>query len=135
MDHRVKTFVFITGSGGEVKLTSRKYNFQLEEVIKKRFTEELLTQYAEKGELNFNIELDHVREDFPKLLVGDKLEDIDWSEQDYDEIISVYLFFIQYRKNAVLRLLEQEHQTLASALETLKKTIDLMSQGILDRNL
>ena len=113
MDHQQRTFQFAVNGGKIVELKSRKYNFKLEHVIINRFGKEVIEEFNKTHKLNFNLQLEHAIEDMPKLL-EDIPNDFDWSDPDYDSILEVYFFFIQYKENAFLRHVELNKQILAS---------------------
>ena len=131
MIHKTEKFKFIDIDGKEVIFESVPYSFDLEEnVLIHRFGKEKIEEYANKHILNFKIRLDHIKEDFPKLLVGD-CSRIDFGKQSgdyYDELRRVYYFFLEYDSNAQLRQSELLSETIASNLKTLKMTLAGMQE-------
>jgi hypothetical protein len=132
MKHAVAEFVLFK-DGEEVHVKTREYNFEIEEIIKERIGEEKFNAYQATGKLEINITLDAVKNDFPKLLTGSNLDKVDWKKQNYDTLQDIYFFFIRYRKNASLRRLEYEKETLLSNLELMEKLILSMPENILTK--
>jgi hypothetical protein len=135
MTHATEKFKFVDVDGNVVEFESTPYSFDLEEkVLVNRFGKEKIEEFANTHALNFKIKLDHIKEDFPKLLQGD-LSRIDFSKQSgeyYDELRRVYCFFLEYDSNAQLRLSEALKKTLASNIETLKTIMNSMPESILE---
>lgn len=130
MDHRQKQFTFFDTDGKEIILTSRRFSHNVEQLLEKRFGRDVLTQFAKTHSLDFDVTFDQAKEDLPKLLQGEGIEKVDWG-YDVDPIMEVYLFFIQYKSNAQLRLLESERNSLVSNLEILKKITSSIPEDIL----
>lgn len=129
MNHETKQFIFCDSDGKEIKVTSKKYSFKLQGILEKRFGKDALEKYNKTGILDADITLENAIQDMPKLLVG-KIDKIDFAEE-YDEIISVYTFFLRYKKNAFLRQLQSDREMLASNLEILTTTLNSMPKDIL----
>lgn len=129
MEHRTEKFSFVNQSGEKIEVSSRKYSFNTEEVLIKTFGKEAIDKYNQTGKLDAEFTLDNVREDFPKLLnLGD--ENINWKEQDYDELLRVYLFFLRYKKTALLRQYASESETVLSLLEQMKSHLNSVRKNI-----
>ncbi len=128
--HKIEIFRFVK-DGNEVEVKSKPYTFAIEEVLVKRFTKEKLHTFNQTGKFDAEIELDAIQEDFPKLL--NEVDGINWQNQDYDELLRVYLFFIAYKRNALLRRFELEKKTLFSDLETMSKIINSLPDNILQK--
>lgn len=119
MEHKTTTFTFENTAGKEVEIHSRKYTFDTEDVLVKTFGKEAINKHKTTGKMEAEFTLKDVKEDFPKLLdLGN--QKIDWSKQDYDEILRVYLFFIRYKKNAQMRQYILDSETIASLLGQMK---------------
>ncbi|HEX2866104.1 MAG TPA: hypothetical protein VHO03_03630 [Ignavibacteriales bacterium] len=129
MDHRTKEFTFYDKDGKEVKLSSRRYSDEVEEILENRFGAEGLQRLASSNNDGINIRFKDAKEDLPKLLTGEGLESVDWG-YDFDAIVDVYLFFIQYKRNATLRQLEQYKGTIASGIETIQTILSSIPEGI-----
>lgn len=130
MDHKQRTFQFADNTQKVVELKSKKYNFKIEEVLTNRFGKEILDEFAKSHKLNFNLQLEHVIEDMPKLL-KDIPENFNWDEVDYEDLLSVYFFFITYKENAFLREIEKDKQMLALLTAAMKETLDSAQKTIL----
>jgi len=145
MDHKIKTFTFVTKNKKQVTLTSRKYTFEIEDVLVKRFGKDKLDKIFADQSIDFNFSLKDVEEDFPKLLqfetglVTSKVSSkrgsnlggfasINFKEQDFDELLKVYAFFLLYKKNATLRELEFNNETLALAIEQARTVLASMPE-------
>jgi len=128
MDHKQKTFTFVTKNKKQVTLTSRKYTFEIEEVLVKRFGKEKLDKIFADQNIDFNFSLKDVEEDFPKLLIIPAKTSIDYKTQDFDELLKVYAFFLLYKKNATLRELEFNNETLALAIQQAQTVLASMPQ-------
>lgn len=98
-----------------------------------RFGEEALEKFNKTGVLDKDIKLSDIEEDFPKLLKGKGIRSIVWKEQIYDTLLEVYVFFIKYKRNALLRNIESEKEMLASNLETLQTIISSLPENILQK--
>lgn len=127
MEHKNKKFKFFDKDGGEVQFITRRYCFNTEAVIKDRFGDyESLMDHSDAA-IELSISLKDVSEDFPKLLESLKPEtEIDWAEQDYDILLSVYAFFLMYKKNAIARELIYNKEMLASEMEKAKVILSSM---------
>jgi hypothetical protein len=136
MSHYTETFAFINKAGKEVELESVPYSIEIEDdVLVKRFGREALDSFAKTHTLNYKITLEHIKEDFPKLLSpGSAVKNIDWRKQAgkyYDEMKRVYYFFLEYDSNAQLRQLESLKTTTLSSIEALKKILTSTPESIL----
>jgi hypothetical protein len=131
--HNSEKFKFLDKDGNEKEFESVPYSFDLEDnVLVNRFGKDTLEEFVRTHILNFKITADHIKEDFPRLLVGD-LSIINFRKQEgqyYDEMRKVYYFFLEFDSNAQLRLSKQLAETIASNLETLKTTLDGISKTI-----
>ena len=144
MEHKIKTFTFTTkikGKDAACRVSTRKYTFEIEEVLVKRFGKEKLDKIFADQSIDFNFSLKDVEEDFPKLLQFETSEvssrrgknlggfsSIDFKTQDFDELLKVYAFFLLYKKNATLRELEFNNETLALAIEQARTVLASMPQ-------
>ena len=82
--------------------------------------------------LEFAIKLEHIKNDFPKLLKGD-LSGINWKEQSgkyYDELRRVYSFFLDYDSNVQLRQSVQLKETLALSIKEMQTILTSMPENI-----
>lgn len=145
MDHQQRVFQFACpaeggaahpadGGAGAQKVhefKSKKYNFKLEQVLIDRFGKDVLDDFSKTHNLNFNLNLEHVRADLPKLLENVP-DDFDWTDADYDAILDVYFFFISYKENALLRQVQSEKEILAFLTAALAKDLDL-TQTVLSK--
>lgn len=131
MQHKAKEFTFIDKSKKEVICKTLPYCFETEDVIRDRIGIENFNKYQQSGKLDFEISLNAVKEDFPKLL--ENTEDIDWQIQDFDSIQDVYFFFLRYRKNAALNRLTSEKETLLSNLESLQTLLNSLPENLLKK--
>lgn len=129
MQHEQRVFQFADNEGNPVELKSKKYNFKIEEVLINRFGKAVLDDYSKSHNLNFNLTLDHVKEDFPKLL-DDIPNDFDFSEPDYDSILEVYFFFINYKENALLRQVQFKKEMLALLNQALEENLDSVQKNL-----
>lgn len=130
MQHAQKQFQFTDKKAKLQKFESRKFTFEVDEYLKKRFGND----YSEKLDSNksheISISLKDAEKDLPFLLVGFKTSQIDLMKQDYDEILKVYAFFLMYKKNAVLRELEYNNETFAYTIEQAKQILSSMPELI-----
>jgi len=133
MKHGTAEFVLVDKAGKEVKVKTRQYNFEIEDIIKKRLGDEKFNEYQATGKLDFNLSLKDVKEDFPQLLEGEGLDKIDWKKQNYDTLQEIYFFFVRYKKNAFLRRLELDKEMLASNLSTLEKIMSSLPENIFQK--
>lgn len=132
MKHAVAEFTLIGKNGKEVKVKTREYSFEVEDIIRDRIGDEKFNAYQTTGKLELNLTIKAVEEDLPRLLLG-SINNIDWRKQNYDTLQEIYFFFIRYRKNATLRRLEYEKETLLSNLDMLGKIISSMPETILTK--
>jgi hypothetical protein len=132
MKHGAAEFLLVDKDGKEVKVKTRAYNFEIEDVIKNRIGEEKFNGYQATGKLDFNFTLKDVETDYPQLLEGD-LSNIDWRKQNFDALQEIYFFFVRYRKNASVRRLELEKEMLLSNLEMLETIILSLPENILQK--
>jgi predicted methyltransferase len=130
MNHAVQEFILKDNEGNPVKVKTREYNFEIEEIIINRIGQEKWDEYQKTGILEYNLVLKDVQEDFPKLLEGEGLNKIDWKKQKYDTLRAIHFFFVRYTKNARRRELELEKEMLLSNLNMLQKIIDSMQPSI-----
>ena len=133
MIHKTEKFKLLDIDGKIVEFESMPYSFDLEEnVLIARFGKEKIEEFANTHMLTFKIRLEHIKEDFPKLLQGD-LSRIDFGKQTgeyYDELRRVYCFFLEYDSNVQLRQSEQLKEMLASNIETLKTILASTPENI-----
>lgn len=131
-EHRSETFTFIDIEGHKTEITTKKYTFNLEKILTNRFGEKALDEYNRTGKLECNISLEAVKCDFPELLeLGEKR--IDWSVQDYDELMQVYLFFIRFKKNAMLRAYRLDQEMIVSDLGIMSRLLNSLPKDILKK--
>jgi hypothetical protein len=112
-----------------IKFLTASFNFEIDEYLRERFG-------LNDGEIV--ISLVDAELDFGRLLVdkngkgfSQQIHGIDLKKQDYDLILSVYAFFLKFKKNAYLRQLQFNNETLAFEIEQAKKVITLMPEIIL----
>lgn len=129
MDHKTKDFIFYSKDGKEVKLSSRRYSSEIERILENRFGIDGLQKLAQSNRLEKDIRFSEALEDLPKLLTGNNMEKVDFG-YDFDVIMEVYLFFIHYKRNAMLRQLEQFKETIASNIETVQKLLSSIQGNI-----
>lgn len=115
--HKEKEFTFISTTNKAVNVKTKLYNFEIEEYLTKRFGKEKLQSINTENAVDFDIALEDVKKDFPVLLNIPQKVKIDYKTQDYDVILSVYAFFLMYKKNAMLRQLEYNNETVALAIQ------------------
>lgn len=129
MEHKTEKFSFVNQSGEKIEVSSLKYTFNTEEVLINTFGKEAIDKYNQTGKLDAEFSLENVKEDFPKLLnLGD--ENINWKDQDYDELLRVYLFFLRYKKTALLRQYASDSETVLSLLEQMKSHLNSVRKNI-----
>lgn len=133
MDHKTQKFTFHDKEGKPVNLFTVPFTFKIEQVLIDRFGKEALDEFAKTRVLNKNLNADEVVEDFIKFfdLKNLPVNDIDWTDQDFDTIIGVYHFLLTYKENALLRRLQFEKETLSSKLETMRNLMRQMPDDIL----
>ncbi len=129
MIHKRKEITLINSQGKPVKFLTAEFNFEVDEYLKARFPK------LDADEIT--IDLSDAEKDFSKLLIdekgrefNDKIHKIDLKKQDYDLILSVYAFFLRYKKNAYLRQLQYNNETLAFEIEQAKKILTSMPEII-----
>lgn len=133
MNHATQTFKFKDPKSKVVELKTVDYTFAVYEILVNRFGEEALEKFNKTGVLDKDIKLSDIEEDFPKLLKGKGIRSIVWKEQIYDTLLEVYVFFIKYKRNALLRNIESEKEMLASNLGTLQTIINSLPENILQK--
>lgn len=133
MNHKTEIFKFKDSKSKVVELKTVDYTFEVYEILVNRFGEEALEKFNKTGVLDKDIKLSDIEEDFPKLLKGKGIRSIVWKEQIYDTLLEVYVFFIKYKRNALLRNIESEKEMLASNLETLQTIISSLPENILQK--
>jgi hypothetical protein len=129
MDHQSADFPFIKKDKQEVKAITRPYNFKLEKIFKEMIGSTNFEAYQKSGKLEQDLSLEKVKKYFPKLLLC-TFDEIDFEEQDFDMLLSVCSFFLNYRKNAAVRRLQSDKEILASTLETMRATIASLQTSI-----
>lgn len=129
MDHNTAKFSFVNTEGNLVEVTSKKYSFNTEDVLINTFGQEAIDNYNKTGKLDSEFTLENVKEDFPQLLQMEEAR-IDWKEQDYDEMLRVYLFFLRYKKHALLRQYASDSETVLSLLEQMKSHLNSVRKNI-----
>lgn len=97
--------------------------------------DDYLSKY--NGVEDINISIDDVREDFKVLLqdnegnpFNEKYHNIDLKKQDYDLILQVYAFFLQYKKNAYIRQLQYNNEQLNLEIERAKQILEKIPELI-----
>ncbi len=131
MNHKQKTFTFTTkikGKDAACRVSTRKYTFEIKDVLINRIGEEKYNKIFADESLEFDFKLKDVEEDFPKLLLIPPKIKIDYSKQDWDELLNVYAFFLLYEKNAKLRALEFNNETLALAIKQAQTVLASMPE-------
>lgn len=129
MDHSTTDFTFIKKDGTEVKAITRKYNFKLEKILKEMIGATNFDAYQKSGKLEQDLSLEKVKKYFPYLLEI-HYDDIDFEEQDFDTLLSVCAFFLNFRKNAAIRRMQSDKEILASTLQTMRQTINSIQETI-----
>lgn len=133
MIHTTEKFLFADKEGKEVEISSVPYSFVIEDILIKRFGKKALDEFAATHRLNYNITLKDAEEDLPQLLSVGSVN-INWSTQQgkyFDEMCRVYYFFLQYKSNAQLRVLQSQSEILRLSLETMKTIFSSMPENIL----
>ena len=124
MNHSQEKFYFQNNSGKKTEFLTKPYCFKLEDVFIELVGKEKFSEYQQKSNVDLDLSLEKIEKYFPKLLdpVDKKFswKSVNWSEQEYDNILDVVTFFLDYRKNALLRRLESEKETVASLLQTIQ---------------
>lgn len=133
MDHKTISVKLLTKDGESKELTSNYYNFEIEDILVDRFGADKLKKLHETGKLDFNLTLEDVEEDIPHLLHDYNQHNIDLRKSDFDEILRIYSFFVLYKRNALLRQMQSERETLASNLEQLEVILNSMPQDVLTK--
>lgn len=132
MEHKIEIFNFKDVTGNDVKVSSKPYNFKLEKILTNRFGLDILKSFSNDGTFDSEVNLSAVTEDFPKLLKLDDLQ-INWEDQDFDEIERVYLFFVQYKRNAKLRALKSQEEILRLNMEGLTEMLNSIPKTIFQK--
>lgn len=129
MNHKTEKFSFVDIEGKPVEINSREYTFNTEDVLIKTFGKEAIDNYNKTGKLDAEFTLENVKEDFPQLLQMDDVR-IDWKEQGYDGMLRVYLFFLRYKKLALLRQYASDSETIVSLLDQMKSHLNSVRENI-----
>lgn len=132
MTHKTEKFQFAGNGGKVITFINKKYCFELENLFKEMIGEDKFNAYQKDNSVDLELSQDSIEKYFPLLLEAEdgKQHKIDWDLQDYDEILRVVSFFLQYRKNAALRQLESQKETIASTLEMMKKILNLKPEDL-----
>ena len=138
MTHNTEKFLFADNAQKEVALTTKKWCFDLEKIFIEMIGREKYEQYQKDKTIDLDLQLNKVATYFPLLLDGPtekfNFKKINWGKQDFDTILSVVTFFLQYKKNATLRRLQNETDTVASVIQAIQKISDLKLENILNTN-
>lgn len=137
MTHKTEKFTFAGNGGKVVTFINKKYCFEVENLFKEMIGEDKFNSYQKDSSVDLELSQDSIEKYFPLLLDEDESKSktkskskIDWDVQDYDEILRVVTFFLGYRKNAALRQLESQKETIASILEMMKKILNLKPEDL-----
>lgn len=136
MDHKTKMFIFLINRE-KIEFKTKPYTFKIDEYLHERFDEKELKKFYAGGIGDLgDIRLEDVQKDMPYFLEDNKnqkVSSIKWEEQeDYNHILEVYFFFLNYKRNAYLKQIELDKATLALALtETLQQMNSI--QGIFSK--
>lgn len=133
MDHKTISVKLLTKDGESKELTSNYYNFEIEDILVDRFGADKLKKIHETGKLDFNLTLEDVEEDIPHLLHDYNKHNIDLRKSDFDEILRIYSFFVLYKRNALLRQMQSERETLASNMEMMTKVLNSLPKEVLEK--
>jgi len=124
--HKKLELSFINKNNEPVQFHTVTYTFEIDEYLSK---------YKDSDDIN--ISLDEVRKDFQILLqdtegkpFDEKYHQIDLSKQDYDLILQVYAFFLQYKKNAYIRQLQYNNEQLNLEIERAKQILEKIPELI-----
>lgn len=138
MVHTQQKFLFADKAQKQVEFLSKKFCFEVEKIFIEMIGREKYQQYQKDKTVDLEINLDKVKTYFPLLLDAPTEKyiwsKIDWAKQDYDNILSVVTFFLQYKKNATLRQLKSETDTVASVIQVIQKLSNLKLENILNQN-
>lgn len=130
MDHQQRTFQFADKEGKLHEFKTKKYNFNLEQILINRFGKEAWFEFRKSHSLNYDITIQNVKEDFPKLFEN-LPDDFDWGEPDYDTILEVYFFLSTYKDNALLRQVQLEKEMLALLNQALEDNLSFAQKTLL----
>ena len=123
--HKKLEISFFNKNNEAVQFQTVTYTFEIDEYLAKYKDEEI------------NISLDDVKKDFQVLLkdidgkpFDEKYHQIDLSKQDYDLILQVYAFFLQYKRNAYIRQLQYNNEQLNLEIERAKQILEKIPELI-----
>lgn len=135
MTHKQQKFNFADNSQKPVIFTTKKWCFELEKIFTEMIGREVYEAYQKENKLDIDITLAKVKTYFPLLLdaPSEKFnwKRINWEKQDFDTILSVVTFFLQYKKNAMLRRINSDTEMVASVLNLVEKLSNLDLKNIL----
>lgn len=101
--------VFLDNKKKPVKFYTASFNFEIDEYLRERFTENV--------ENEINISLEDAKRDFKILLIDESgklfsetLHKVDLKKQDYDLILSVYTFFFEVQKECLFEAIAIQQQ-------------------------
>lgn len=134
MTHKQEKFQFAGNEGKVIELISNPYTFEMEHYLIEMIGKDKFNEYQKSSSVDLELNLDNICTFFPKLLSCEdkdfKFSDIIWAKQDYDSILSVVSFFLGYKKNANLRLLNRQKETIALTIEMMKKILSLSPEDL-----
>lgn len=134
MTHKTEKFTFADNRGKPIVFINKKYCFEIENLFKEMIGEAKWQEYQKNNSIDLELDQKKIEHYFPLLLEEENKSKIkskiDWDMQDYDEILRVVSFFLQYRKNASLRQLESQKETIASTLEMMMKILNLKPEDL-----
>lgn len=121
--HNRETFKFEV-DGELIEVRSVKYTFAAEEIFQNFIGKEKFKKYRETNKLDLDLDLERIKIFYPQLLVGNCIGKIKWEEQEYDELLRVTSFFLNYKKNAELRHMQNESNIMSLIIGQAKEAMD-----------
>lgn len=138
MNHKTEKFLFADNTQKQVAFTTKKWCFELEKMFIEMIGREKYEQYQKDKTIDLDLTLAKVETYFPLLLIPPtekfNWKKINWAKQDFDTILSVVTFFLQYKKNATLRRLTSEKETVASIIQAIQNLSALELKTIFNRS-
>ncbi|MBU1096840.1 MAG: hypothetical protein KKB34_10200 [Bacteroidetes bacterium] len=131
-NHREQEFYFTGKNGKPLKVVSKPFTFEVEDMLKDRFGQDVFEKVNSGSRFEFDVKPEHIKEDMPCLLTG--FDKVDQKKTVYDQWLEVYHFFLTYKRNAWLRQLKQEMTTTALTLEKAEQLLALVQKNILAQN-
>lgn len=133
MDHKTIKVQLKNKAGKTIEFETKPFTFAAEAVIKSRFGDDVFTRIKSGERFEAEVSLADAEHDLPKLLNGD-LSDVDYVQSDYDTVLSVYNFFLVYKRNAWLRQLGSQSETIVSTLEKAEALLKSLQASTSQKN-